>query len=151
MIMDVELAAASGTAERTAAKVMLKKLRKRHGLRPKTLAADKGYDDGQFLHDVEHDLKVKPHVPTRRGPIKSNDHKAAARRRARRRKRTRGYQIGQRKRRLVEKPFGWLKDVAGLRRTRFVGRWKTRLFAHASAAAYNLIRLAKLRSEAVLA
>ncbi len=47
-----------------AAKAMLKKVRRRHGLRPKTLAADKGYDDGQFLHDVEHDLKVKPQVFT---------------------------------------------------------------------------------------
>ena len=38
-----------------------------------------------------------------------------------------------------------LKGIAGLRRTRFVGRWKTKLFAEASAAAYNLLRLTKLR------
>ena len=145
LIVAVEVAEASGTAERTAAKSMLKKMRRRHGLRPKTLAADKGYDDGQFLHDVERDLKVKPHVPTRKGPIKATDHKGQARRRARRRKRTLGYRLSERKRRLVEKPFGWLKGIAGLRRTRFVGRWKTKLFAEASAAAYNLLRLTKLR------
>ncbi len=128
---------------------MLRKVRKRHGLRPKTLAADKGYDDGQFLHDVEHELNVKPHVPTRKGPIKAEDHKGDARRRARRRKRTLGYQLSERKRRLVEKPFGWLKEIAGLKRARQVGRWKTRLFAEASAAAYNLLRLTKIKSEPV--
>lgn len=149
LIMAVEVAEASGTAERTAAKAMLRRVRRRHGLRPKTLAADKGYDDGQFLHDVEHDLKVKPHVPTRKGPIKATDYKGEARRRARRRKRTLGYRLSERKRRLVEKPFGWLKEIAGLRRTRFVGRWKTTLFAEASAAAYNLLRLTKIRFEAV--
>lgn len=149
LIMAVEVAEASGTAERTAAKTMLKKVRRRHHLRPKTLAADKGYDDGQFLHEVEHDLNVKPHVPTRKGPIKATDHKGEARRKARRRKRTLGYQLSERKRRLVEKPFGWLKAVAGLRRTRFVGRWKTTLFAEAAAAAYNLLRLTRIRFEAV--
>ena len=132
MIMAVEVAEASGTAERTAAKAMLKKVRRRHGLRPKTLAADKGYDDGQFLHEVEHDHNVKPHVPTRKGPIKATDYKGEARRRARRRKRTLGYQLSERNRRLVEKPFGWLKEIAGLRRTRFMGRWKTKLFAQIS-------------------
>ncbi len=149
--MAVEVAEASGTAERTAAKAMIKKVRRRHGLRPKTLAADKGYDDGRFLHEVEHDLNVKPHVPTRKGPIKATDHKGEARRRARRRKRTLGYQLSERKRRLVEKPFGWLKEIAGLRRTRFVGRWKTKLFAQVSAAAYNLLRLTRIRLEAVQA
>ena len=92
---------------------------------------------------------MKPHVPTRKGPIKATDYKGEARRRARRRKRTLGYRLSERKRRLVEKPFGWLKEIAGLRRTRFVGRWKTTLFAEASAAAYNLLRLTKIRFEAV--
>ena len=141
LIVDVEVAEASGTAERTAAKTMLKRIRSRHGLRPKTLAGDKGYDDGQFLHEVEKDFGVVPHVPTRKGPIKSTDEKGQARRRARRRARTVGFKISERKRRLVEKPFGWLKEIGGLRRTRFVGRWKTKLFAYASAAAYNLLRL----------
>ena len=149
LILDLEIEEASGTAERRAAKVMLRKVRRRHGLRPKTLAADKGYDDGQFLHDVEHEFHAKPHVPTRKGRIKATDHKGQARRRARRRKRTLGYRLSERKRRLVEKPFGWLKEIAGLRRTRFVERWKTRIYAEASAAAYNLLRLSKLRLEAV--
>ena len=149
--MAVEVAEASGTAERTAAKAMIKKVRRRHGLRPKTLAADKGYDDGRFLHDVEHDLNVKPHVPTRKGPIRATDYKGEAHRRARRRKRTLGYQLSERKRRLALKPFGWLKEIAGLRRTRFVGRWKTKLFAQVSAAAYNLLRLTRIRLEAAQA
>lgn len=144
LIVDLEVDEASGTAERSAAKAMLKRIRKRHGLRPKTLAADKGYDDGEFLHEVETDFGIVPHVPIRKGRIKSTDEKGEARRRARRRARTVGFKISERKRRLVEKPFGWLKEIGGLRRTRFVGRWKTKLFACASAAAYNLLRLAKL-------
>ena len=107
-------------------------------------------DDDQFLHDVE-ELNMKPHVPTRKGPIKATDQKGEAHRRARRRKRTLGYQLSERKRRLVEKPFGWLKEIAGLRRTRFVGRWKTKLFAQVSAAAYNLLRLTRIRLEAAQA
>ena len=110
--MAVEGPEASGTAERSAAKAMIKKVRRRHGLRPKTLAADKGYDEGRFLHDVE-DLKVKPHVPTRKGPIRATDRKGEAHRRARRRKRTMGYQLSERERRLALKPFGWLKEIAG--------------------------------------
>jgi len=151
LIIDVAVAEASGTAERTAAKAMLKKVKSRHRLSPRTVAADKGYDDGQFLHDLEHELKVKPHVAIRKGAIKSKDHKGLARKRARRRKKTVGYQISERKRRLVEKPFGWLKDIAGLRRMRFVGRWKTRLLAQASAAAYNLLRLTRIRLDVVAA
>ena len=107
-----------------------------------------GYDDGRFLHEVEQDLNVKPHAPTRKGSIKATDYKGEAHRRARRRKRTLGYQLSERKRRLVLKPFGWLKEIAGLRRTRFVGRWKTKLFAQVSAAAYTLLRLTRIRLEA---
>ena len=151
LIVGLEVAEASGTAEREAAKAMLRRVRSRHGLRPKTLAADKGYDDGQFLHDVESELGVKPYVPIRAGKIKAKDEKSDARRRARRRSRNVGYAVSQRKRRLVEKPFGWLKDVAGLRRSSFVGRWKTKLYALASAAAYNVLRLVRIDPEPVLA
>jgi len=144
LVLAIEVEEASGTAERRAARAMLTRVREKLGLRPKTLAADKGYDDGQFLHDVEFEHGAKPHVPTRDGPIKDKSHRGDARRRARRRKRSLGYQLSEKKRRLVEQPFGWLKGVAGLRRTRFVERWKTRLCAEVSAAAFNLLRLAKL-------
>lgn len=136
LVLAIEVEEASGTAERRAAKTMLTRVRESLGLRR--------YDDGQFLHDVEFEHGVKPHVPTRDGPIKDKSHRGDARRRARRRKRNLGYKLSEKKRRLVEQPFGWLKGVAGLRRTRYVERWKTKLYAEVSAAAFNLLRLAKL-------
>ena len=57
LMLDVKVAEASGTAEREAAVEMIKRVRKRHGLKPKTLGADKGYDDGAFLNRLEKDLK----------------------------------------------------------------------------------------------
>jgi IS5 family transposase len=48
---------------------------------------------------------------------------------------------------LVEEIFGWMKTVGGFRRTRFKGKARTQLAAHLVAAAYNLLRVAKLTTE----
>ena len=40
--------------------------------------------------------------------------------------------------------LGWLKTVAGFRRTRYRGLKLTQLAGHMAAAAYNLLRMAKL-------
>jgi transposase len=142
LIVDVRVAEASGTAERQEAQAMLGRVRRRQWLRPKTLGADKGYDDGAFLCRLEDDHHVVPHVAIREGAIKSHTPEADARRRARRRQRTIGYQISQVVRRRIEPALGWIKGTAGLARTRFVGRWKTQLYAFAAGAAYNFLRLA---------
>ena len=57
---------------------------------------------------------------------------------------TRGYAINQRIRKRVEEIFGWLKVAGGLARARFVGRGKIKQQAEVTAAAYNLLRLARL-------
>jgi hypothetical protein len=44
----------------------------------------------------------------------------------------------------VEECFGWLKGVAGLGRSRVVGRWKLRQLLEVGAAAFNLVRMRKL-------
>lgn len=44
----------------------------------------------------------------------------------------------------MEEIFGWTKTVACFRKTRFEGRARTQLAAHLVAAAYNLLRMAKL-------
>jgi Transposase DDE domain len=54
-----------------------------------------------------------------------------------------GFRIGQTKRKLVEKIFGWLKVLAGLRQTKFRGRWRVDWIFSLGAAAFNLIRTAK--------
>jgi hypothetical protein len=88
---------------------------------------------------------VTPLVPLPNVPIKGVDVPTDARRRAKQRMKTALYRAGQRVRKRVEEIIGWCKTVGGLRRTRFVGRWKIALQAMATGAAYNLLRLARLR------
>ena len=56
-----------------------------------------------------------------------------------------GYRLSQKCRKKIEEGFGWLKSVAGLGRSRVVGRWKLRQLLEVGAAAYNLVRLRALR------
>ena len=55
-----------------------------------------------------------------------------------------GYEISQWIRKRVEEAFGWMKTIGGLRRTRYRGRERVQMHAYLVAAAYNLIRIAKL-------
>ena len=121
LVLAVAVDAADGTAERRCAKAMLKQVRRRHRLRPKTVGMDTGFDDGEFLAEVEADGTV-PHVPIRAGRIRATDEAGQARRRARRREKSKGYRLSQWIRKRVEEIFGWMKTVGDLARTRFVGR-----------------------------
>jgi len=143
LVLAVAVDAADGTAERRCAKAMLKQVRRRHRLRPKTVGMDAGFDDGEFLAEVEADGTV-PHVPIRAGAIRATDEAGQARRRARRREKSKGYRLSQWIRKRVEEIFGWMKTVGDLARTRFVGRWKIRLEMVITGAAYNLLRLVRL-------
>ena len=146
LVMAIEVDEANGRVEREAAERMLNWVRRRHGLAPKTLGVDKGYDDGAFLDRLERKLDVVPHVATRKGEIKARDEAGRARRKARRRERSKGYRASQRCRRRVEEIFGWLKTIGGLRRARFVGRWKIQEYAYAAAATLNFIRMARIEA-----
>jgi len=55
-----------------------------------------------------------------------------------------GYLTSQRIRKRVEEIFGWLKTVGGFRRTRYRGQSRTQLVGYLVAAAYNLVRMARL-------
>jgi hypothetical protein len=44
----------------------------------------------------------------------------------------------------VEETFGWVKTIGGLRRARYVGRWKIGQQTLVVGAACNLLRLARL-------
>ena len=146
LVMDIDVDEANGRAEREAAERMLARVRRRHWEKPKTLGADKGYDDGGFLDRLERKHDVRPHVATREGKIKGRDEGAWARRRARWREQSEGYRASQRSRRRVEEIFAWLKTIAGMRKARFVGRWKIQEYAYAAAATFNFIRLAKIEA-----
>lgn len=144
LMLDVQVAEASGTAEREAAEAMLKRVKRRHDLKPKTMGMDKGYDDGAFLHRMEKNSKITPHVAIREGEIKNQDVEGDARRRARKRAKTAGYRMSMVVRRRIEPVIGWMKRVGGMMKSRFAGREKNQLYAYAAGAAYNFMRLARM-------
>lgn len=141
LVMDIVVDAADGYAERRSALEMLKHVRRRHRVKAKTLGADTGYDDGKFLKEIELQ-KAVPYVPVRNA---DKVPKGAARRRARRRMKTKGYAISQRIRKRVEEIFGWCKTVGHMAKVRLVGRWKLAMEVLITGAAYNLLRMAKLK------
>lgn len=144
LCMDISVDEANGTAERIQAGEMLDRTFKRQRLWPKTLGMDAGYKDGKFL-DVVEQAGIVPHVPVGDGPIVGDDSGAKARWRARHRAKFKGYGRSQRIRKRIEEIFGWCKMIGGLGRARFVGRWKIKLQSEITGAAYNLLRLARLR------
>lgn len=149
LIVNIVVTEANGTAEREAALDLLDEVEATHKRKPKTLGADKGYDDGQFFQDVE-SRKVEPHVPligepreAKSAPAKDRA-KVEARHRMKARMATEGYRLSQKCRKKIEEGFGWLKEIAGLGRSRVVGRWKLQQLLEIGAAAFNLVRLRKL-------
>jgi len=138
LVVDFEVTAATGTAEREAA-VRLVDAAKQRGFRPTTLGGDKNYDTKNFVAELR-ERDVTPHVAQntsgRRSAIDG------------RTTRHRGYDVSQRIRKRVEEIFGWMKTVGGFRRTRFVGLERTGLAGYLVAAAYNLVRIARLAPNA---
>ena len=55
-----------------------------------------------------------------------------------------GYAISQKKRKRIEECFGWMKDIALLRKLKHRGLNKVGWIFSFAAAAYNLVRLRKL-------
>jgi transposase len=132
LIVDALLTPATGTAERDAALAMLGRQGGRHRA---TLGADKAYDAAGLVADLRA-LHVTPHVAQN----------TANRRSAIDRRTTRhpGYAASQRIRKRIEESFGWIKTVAGLRKTRHRGTARVGWLFTLTAAACNLVRLPKL-------
>jgi len=133
LIVDTEVAHATGTAERDSALAMLERQPGRR--RRRTLGADKGYDTKDFVAGAR-ERGFTPHVARntagRRSAIDGRTTRHA------------GYAVSQRKRKLVEQGFGWDKTVALLRKLRHRGKdlvgW---VFAFTSAA-FNLVGMRTL-------
>jgi len=128
-IVDTAVTEAHGTAERDAAIVMLGELPLT--ARRVTVAGDKNFDIPAWVAAVRR-MGITPHVAQhttrRRSAIDG------------RTTRHPGYALSQRKRKLIEQAFGWLKTVALLRKLRHRGgRLVDWLFSF-GAAAYNLVR-----------
>ena len=55
-----------------------------------------------------------------------------------------GYAVSQRKRKLVEQGFGWMKTIGGLRKLRHRGGALVNWIFTFTAAAYNIVRMHRL-------
>jgi transposase len=129
LVANVCATAATGTAEREAALLLLGALPDGGG----TVGGDKGYDVASFVAAVRA-LGLTPHVAQK-------DKSSAIDGRTTRHP---GYSVSQRKRKLIEQVFGWMKTVGGLRKLRHRGGERVDWIVTFTAAAYNLIRLRTL-------
>lgn len=135
LLVDLRVAEANGTAERSVALEMLEQTLP--GSRRLTVGADKGYDTRPFVQRCR-ELNVTPHVAQYGG---------GGRRRSaidRRTTRGTGYRTSQRLRKRVEEIFGWAKTVGNFARTRYRGIARTQHAAYLVGAAYNLLRMGRL-------
>ena len=132
LIVKTAVTAATGHAERDAALVMMEGVPGRHRV---TLAADKGYDTRAFVAELRR-MAVTPHVAQhttgRRSVIDRRTTKHP------------GYTISQRKCKLVEQGFGWMKTIGGLRKLRHRGGPLVGWIFTFAAAAYNIVRMRRL-------
>lgn len=125
--------------EPTVALAQVDEHRKLPGARIPTLGADKAYPQKKFVAGCRA-REISPQVACKQG-IKVQGLDRRTRGRA-------GYRTSQRLRKRVEEIFGWMKTVAGLRRTRYRGVERTQAWAYFVAGAYNLLRLVKLSLQA---
>jgi len=144
--LDVETTRAEGSAEIDAGLTMLTRLKRRHGLTPRTAGADRGYFATRYLDSLRR-RGIRPHVACPNHPIK---YKARALREwAKRKSRSAGYAVSQRFRKQLEELFGEGKDLMGLRRMRLRGLDRVREQPLMTALAQNLKRLVKQRALAL--
>jgi transposase len=120
---------ATGRAEVEAAIALVERI---EGWQRVTLGADKGYDRKEFVLQLrEH--QVTPHLA--RKPTSIIDARTT---------RHPGYTLSQQKRKCIEEIYGWLKTVAGLRKTRHRGVPRVGWMFTFALAAYNLVRMRNL-------
>jgi transposase len=131
LIVDARVTEANGTAERETALDMIE-----DNARPgSTVGGDKNYDTADFVAGCR-ERGCTPHVSqnntNRRSAIDGRTTRHS------------GYRLSTINRKRIEEPFGWMKTVGGLRKTRHCGRRLVDWFFVLTAAAYNLVRIPKL-------
>ena len=135
LVVDGNLTAASGTAERDTAIDMLAE---RPGTHRITVGGDKLYDTKGFVADLRQ-LRVTPHVAqndsNRRSAIDARTTRHS------------GYDVSQQVRKRIEEIFGWGKDVGPIRKTKFRGKDRVGFQLLLTLASYNLIRMRNILAE----
>lgn len=133
LVVDVRVNHAVGKAEHSAAASMASAI---DGKARVTLGADKGYDSEALLEELRA-MGVTPHIA-------KNDHARRTSSIDNRTTRHEGYQISQKKRKLVEQIFGWVKTIGSLRKLKHRGLDLVKTVTTMNMAAYNLIRIRNL-------
>ena len=133
LIVNAELLEANGRAERDAALLMLEQV---PGEGRITVGGDKGFDTAEFVAECRH-MNVTPHVAQNTGRPGGSAIDARTTRHS-------AYAVSQKKRKRIEECFGWLKDIALLRKLKHRGLFKVAWIFTFAAAAYNLVRMRKL-------
>jgi hypothetical protein len=133
LVVDALLTQATGGVEREAATTMLD--RKKGRKKGVTLGADKGYDTADMVAALA-ERDVVPHIAQntsrRRSAVPDETAQSS------------GYATSQRRRKLVEEVFGWMKTVGGVRKLRYVGLAKNEQCFTFTAALYNIVRMVSL-------
>jgi transposase len=137
LLVEIQIAPATGTAERDTAITMIDGLSSTERI---TLAGDKGYDTRGFVEKCR-ERNVTPHVAQNDGPRRSSAIDGRTTRHS-------GYSVSQVIRKRVEEIFGWSKTIGNFRKTRFRGLERTQLASYFVGSAYNLMRMAKLLTAA---
>lgn len=134
-VTQIEVTHADGTAERKAAKKMVKRQK---GNRRKriTVAADKAYDCADFVQDMR-ELKVTPHVASKKKGTAVDG----------RTTRHATYKQSLKDRKKIEEFFGWAKVIAGFRKLRHIGLEKIRFYFSLAAGCFNLVKLRNLMAQ----
>lgn len=123
-------------AEREAALQMLDRI---PGGRRRTLGADKQYQERGFIAGLR-ERNIVPHVAEyERGKLLERNSLS------REERESEEFVVSQRKRKLVEQSFAWIKQWAGLRQVKLRGRRRVEWLFQLAAAAYNLVRMTRLR------
>jgi transposase/IS5 family transposase len=136
LVVDVALSQATSRAEREMALTFIDRL-PGHG-RGRTLGADKGYHT-YALEQALAERGVVAHLAWNDGLRRRPLPEALGR--------DEGYQLSQRRRKVVEEVFGWMKTVACTRKLRYVGQVRNELWLTLTAVAYNLVRMASLEPQ----
>ena len=136
LVVATEVTVATGRSEVETAE---KLLRRRPSGRPGTIAGDKAYDNKNFVA-ASREEGMTPHVAQN---ISKTHHSYIDGRTTRHE----GYATSQRRRKMVEEVFGWMKTVGILRKTRHRGTRLVGWMFEFTAALYNLVRLRKLLAQ----
>jgi transposase len=133
LIVDVKVAPAASVHERAVALKMLKKASKDRRI---TAGGDKGFDTRDFVKQCRQQ-DITPHVAQNTARRGGSAIDARTTRHA-------GYEISQRKRKMIETTFGWTKQYGGLRRMMYRGLERVSARVKLVNSAFNLLRISHL-------